>query len=129
MPEIIPDDGLEWASQKLLDNNVGEALYIVAVGDGTNSPSPGDTSLQSELYRADDDDSNCTVEPASGTGDIVARITVSGGNEVPADADITELGLFVSDGSTLLYREVNDAVTVGSGERQTFEFEVQLRDG
>jgi hypothetical protein len=128
MAEIIPDEGLEWASEKLFDQHSGEFPYVVAVGDGTNSPLPGDSSLQNELYRSTDDDSNCTVETTTSVGGSVARITVSGGGEVPAGAQITELALFVSDGSTLLYREVNDAVEVGSGERQTFEFEVNLVD-
>jgi hypothetical protein len=130
MPAIIPDEGREWFSQSAMSNTGSERAYIVAVGTGTGATTASNTDLDNEIYRANDDDSVCTVEATSNTGEILARITVSGGTEIQnPPQDITELGLFVSDGSTLLYREVRSAVTVEAGESQTFEFTLVVEDG
>jgi hypothetical protein len=127
MSEIIPDEGLEWVTDKTFGSNPSEYAYIVAVGDGQSSPSPGDTELDNEVYRSNDDSNDCTVEKTSAT-EITARITLSGGLQIPADTDVNELGIFISDGTTLLYREVNDTVTIGSGEKQTFETIVNVEN-
>lgn len=130
MASVVVDEGREWISEKVLDNHVDGQFYIVAVGDGTTSPSSSDTSLENELYRANSDDSNCSIQDTSNTGEIKCRITVSGGTEVPAGSDLSEFGVFASDGSTLIYREVRDtAVTVQSGDRKTFEFTLDVQDG
>lgn len=127
MASVIVDDGLEWVSQKIVGNNPNETAYIIAVGDDNTAPSSSDTSLGNELYRADDDDSNTTIEATSNVGEIDFRITISGGTEVPAGSDVVEFGVFISDGSTLLYREVLDtAVTIESGNRSTFEFTIDI---
>jgi len=122
MASITPDDGRDWIANKLFNNESDEYPYIVAVGDGTTLPASDDSSLGNEIYRANDDDSNCTVELTGNTGQYLGRITVSGGTEVPANSDISEIGLFSSDGTTLLYRETRNAVTISSGDRKTFEF-------
>jgi hypothetical protein len=130
MPAIIPDEGREWISQSMMDTTDGEFPYIVALGTGTGATTASNTDLDNEIYRANDGDSNCTVESTTNTGEILARITVSGGTEIQnPPQDITELGLFVNDGSTLLYREVRNAVTIESGDRQTFEFTLVVEDG
>lgn len=130
MPSVIPSEGQEWISEKMMDLRGSEKPYIVALGNGTSSPTESDTALDNEVYRANDGESNCTVEATTNTGEIVARITVSGGTEISnPPQDITELGLFVSDGSTLVYREVRSSVTIASGDRQTFEFRVAVQDG
>jgi len=129
MPSVIPAAGQEWTSEKMMDVITGEFPYEVAVGNGSSSPTESDTSLDNELYRADDDDSNCTVEATTNSGEIVGRITVSGGTEISnPPKDITELGLITTDG-VLLYRETRGAVTIESGDRQTFEFNIIVEDG
>lgn len=100
----------------------------IAVGNGTTSPAESDTSLDSELYRATENDSNVAVKETSGTADILGRISISGGTEVPAGSDITEFGLFLENGSTMVYREVRSAVTLQAGDTKTFEFTVKLID-
>lgn len=130
MPSVIPNEGQEWVSEKMMDLRDGEKPYYIALGDGSSAPTESDTSLDNEIYRADDDMSNCTVEATTNTGEIVARITVSGGTELSnPPQDVSELGLIINDGSTLLYREVRGAVTIESGDRQTFEFKVRAEDG
>lgn len=127
MATVVPNEGEEWMSQKLFDG-VSGTPFIIAVGTGSTSPTESDTSLANEVYRANDNDSNCTVQPTSNNGEFVGKITISGGTEVAAGTDVTEFGLYPSDGSTLLYREVRTAVTIQSGDRKTFEFTVTLTD-
>lgn len=124
MASVITDEGREWQSQNLVEVSGTAQLYIVAVGTGTTSPTDSDTSLANEVYRANDDDSNCTVTTTTNTGEIKGSISISGGTEVAAGTDITEFGLFAEDGSTLFYREVRSAVTIQSGDRKTFEFKI-----
>lgn len=128
MAEATTNTGQDWLSEKAVGNVPNEELYIIAVGTGTTDPTESDTSLQSEVYRSNDGNTNCTVDTTTNTGEIVGRITVSGGTEVPAGTDITEIGLFVDDGSTLVFREVRTAVTIESGDRKTFEFTIVLDD-
>lgn len=129
MATTVTFNGLEWISDKTTGNLETEWLYVIAVGDGTRSPSQDDTSLQSELYRANDDDSNCTIETTTDTGAITGRITITGGQEVPAGAEITEFGMFTKGSNILVYREVRDnAVTLQSGDRKTLEFEFTYKD-
>jgi len=123
MGTIIPDEGRDWLSETAVGDITGESLYIVAVGDGQSTVSPADSSLDNELYRANDDNENVTVRSTSTVGEIKGRIAVTGGLEVPAGSDIHEFGLFVDDGSTLFFRQVDqNGTTVQSGDRKTFEF-------
>lgn len=130
MSTITTDEGIEWISEKTIGNREGEELFEVAVGDGTTTPSGSDTALANELYRSSHDSSNCTVDTTSNIGEVLGKITITGGQEVTAGASISEIGLFVNDSAdTLVYREVRDtAVTLDSGDRKTFEFTLQFQD-
>lgn len=128
MESAVTTDGLEWISEAIVGDVDGAVIDTVAVGAGTETPSQSDTALGDEIYRATDSDSNCTVEATTDTGTIIGRIAISGGTEVPAGAPISELGLFVDDGSTLVYRETLDPVVIASGNRKTFEFELTIQD-
>lgn len=126
---VITDNGEEWISQKLTGNKPNGQFYIIAVGNGTANPQESDTALANELYRADSDDSNCTIDVTSNNGEIVAKITISGGTEISnPPKDITEIGLFATDGSTLIYRETFNAITIESGDRQTLQFTLTITD-
>lgn len=126
MATVITSVGQEWISEHVVGDRSGDEFYVVGVGEGTTAPAESDTALQSEIYRANDSDSNCTVEATTNTGEVTSRITVSGGTEVPAGSSITELGLFTKDSDTLIYRETRNAVTIDSGDRKTFEFDLDV---
>lgn len=129
MATTVTFDGLDWISEKTTGDLSDEWLYVIAVGDGTRSPSQDDQALQSELYRANDDDSNCSIGTTSDTGEIAGRITITGGQEVPSGREITEFGMFTRISDILVYREVRtNGVTLESGDRKTFEFEFTYRD-
>lgn len=136
MATITPDEGLEFTADRIIGapEMEGWELWQVAVGTGSTSPQNTDTQLDVEEYRGDRDDSIVSIEDSSIDGRIIARITISGGTEVPAGTTITEFGLFAADSDNapaddtadaddrLLHREVRDSgVTIDSGDRKTFE--------
>jgi len=124
MPSIIANSGDVLVAEHLLGQTT-ELLDVVALGTGTATPTETDTSLANELYRSTRSDSNVSIDlSGSEPGEIVARITVSGGTEVTAGTTITEIGLF-GDQDTLLYRETFSGVTIDSGDRKTFEFAIE----
>lgn len=130
MASVITDEGRDWLKEKIFNNESDETPYIVAVGDGTNSPASGNTSLQNELYRANDDDSNCTIAPTSNTGEFEWRITISGGTEVPAGTDVSEIAIISSGTNEFIYREVRSTpVTLSSGDRRTIGGQLTFTDG
>lgn len=142
MATITPDEGRNWYRDRALSTAAtdDQVVYDVAVGTGSASLSTNDTQLDNEIYRGNPDDySNISVQSSSTVGRFVCRITVSGGTEVPADTDITELGVWARDPSiaegsvtdgddVLLYRELRGAVTIASGDRTTFEIRIDVKD-
>lgn len=140
MATINPDEGLEWFAERALgvEGAENEKIYSIAVGSGTTAVDPNDTQLAQEEYRGQSIDSNVVFTDTSpAIGEIQCRITISGGTEVPADTSITEFGVFARDPSidesnvtetddTLIHREVRSGITLESGDRKTFEFNITL---
>lgn len=125
MGTIIPDTGLDWFANKSLPGEPDTDLQYVAVGTGTASVASDDTALANESYRADIANGNGSISLSSNTGTLRVSITVSGGTEVPAGEEITELGVLTEE-DELTYREVRDTITVENGERITFQFPVSF---
>jgi hypothetical protein len=142
MATNTPDEGNEWIVERSLgDSGVSnEEIYSIAVGSGSASLSDTDTQLDTEEYRANRDDSTVSiVDTSPQIGEIECKITVSGGTEVPANTDITELAVFARDPSiadgnvtdsddTMIYREIRPAITLASGDRKTFAFTISIID-
>lgn len=117
----VTDDGLDFFAEVVTNSSFTDVIDTIAVGDGVSNPSTTDQSMQNKLYSADTSSSNIEVKRGQSTGVIVFDITVSGGTEVPAGSDITELG-FKSTSGDLLYRELrSNAETVNAGQTKTFE--------
>lgn len=122
MAETFTDDGVEWISQKSVDDSVTSVIHTIAVGTGTSSPIGSDETMESEVYRTNRENANCTVDVTSNLGEVRATITISGGTEVPDGTTITEFGVFIDDeDETMIYREVTSGRTITSGDRVTFE--------
>lgn len=122
MASVTPNEGQEWISQKIVGDLPDERAYVVAVGDGTGAVGTTDTSLQNELYRSNDDNSNCAVDTTNDTGEYFGRITVTGGLNIPAGSEITEFGLFTTDGQMLYHETSSSGTVIESGENRTFQF-------
>lgn len=135
MATLTPDEGLEFAADKIMENSEVQdwEIFQVAVGSGTANLDNNDTQLANEEYRANKDDSVVDIADSSIDGQITVKITISGGTEVPAGTTITEFGIFGIDPSDrptddttdakdrLLHRELRAGITLESGDRKTFE--------
>lgn len=119
----ITDDGLEWYNLYGTGQAPGP-LDTIAVGNGTGAEDPEASSLQSEIGRWTSSDAIVRFEPDSGDSSIVwAIIELGGGLEVPAGAEVTEVGVFAgaTDPATLVWYGVSEPVPFPSGERNAFE--------
>lgn len=117
---VTPTDaGLEW----MIEYQSGLApgpLDTIAVGNGTGAEDAAATSLQSEIDRWTSADAIVDFVPDSGDNTIVyAVIELTGGLELPAGADISEVGVFASSTTpeTLVWYAVSSPVPFPSGER------------
>lgn len=110
--------GLEWISDKTLDNESG-VIQDIAVGTDDSSESYFATALGSEEYRASTGDPNVTLTETDDSGRFEVEVEVTGGTEVPAGTDITEVGLFESNGTLILIGNFS-VVPVASASTEAF---------
>jgi hypothetical protein len=119
----VTTDGINY----IADRAVGDAtdtIDTIAVGDGTGNVSQSDTSLDNELYRNSDSGSNTIVATTTNVGQVRAEMTLGSGNgsgdEVAADASISEFGLITS-GGTLVLHEKRSPVILEENDTKTFK--------
>lgn len=124
MTDIIVNSGLKFFEDVLFDQLYTETLNTVAVGDGEVAPSKSDTSLTNNLYEANSAAANVTVSRGSGIGEMVFTIEVTGGTEVPAGAELTEVAVKSSDGQLVYYEVRSTAITVATGETKILEVRI-----
>lgn len=122
--QTITNVGLDYIANRVIGNTTDTA-DVVAVGDGTGTVSPTDTQMSSELYRADNTNSNTIVKSTTTTGQIRVETTISAGNnaddEVAGGSDISEFGIFTKDSNTMLFHEKRAAVTLETNDSKTFK--------
>lgn len=113
----ITDDGLEFVGDRLIGNS-SAVINTVAVGTGQNESSDA-TALGNQEYSATDSSNNVEILETGTTGEIEFVITLKGGTEVPANTDVTEIGLFTDDGTLVVIDEFS-GVTVEDGRTEEF---------
>jgi hypothetical protein len=122
------DDGRDIVEEVITDSNSTQTLDTIVIGTASNAPNTGDQSLDQQVYESTASSGNVTIERGSGAGEIRTLVEVTGGNEVPAGADLYEFGFKSSDG-TLLYREVRDSpIEISSGETKIIEIRPRVED-
>lgn len=122
----VTNFGRNYIVNRVLDGDGAPEQTKIAVGTGTTTASASDSSMESEEHVSDFSDGNANLYKVAGADGIYrANIEISGGVEVPAGTDVTEFGIKTSNGD-LVYREVRNATTVGSGERISFELEIEF---
>lgn len=127
MSYVYTDDGRNFFEQAIADGSFSSVIDTLAVGNGNGAPDTSDSSLDNLLYEEDDTASNVSISRGPGIGEIRATIEFTGGTEVPAGSDVSELGVKV--GGTLVYREVrSSAITVTSGESKVVEIRLFVED-
>lgn len=121
--QVITDVGREFIADRVIGDST-DSMDIIAIGNGTSNVSSTDTSMFSELYRANESSGNITLSETTTVGEIRAEITVSAGDdaddEVSADASISEFGLITGDG-TLILHETRTGLTLENNDEKTFK--------
>jgi len=126
MSAIKTEYGRNWAVDRILNGDDHPELQYVLIGSGDSDPVESDTELDMEEYKASVEDTNANIYKVGDLpGTYRVDITVSGGVEVDADTSISEFGIETAD-QDLVYREVRDPTVISSGERISFEIEVEF---
>jgi hypothetical protein len=113
----ITNEGREWYRD--LSLNGGNTVDVIKVGSGTNTETTTATSLGNLKKSASTSDSIVNIEEGKNANEFVCNITITGGTEVPAGTDISELGVFSSDGKLIAIDNFS-SVTVNSGVTEAF---------
>lgn len=109
---------------------VNAPIDAIAVGVGSAPESIQDEALDDQIYWSTDENQNVRFSPVPDyPSSTYAAIDLHGGTEVPAGTQITEIGLFVSDLNTLVYRDVTAPVTVEAGLEVTRRLRVNMTRG
>jgi len=126
MSAIKTEYGRDWAVDRILHGDDYPELQYVLIGSGDSDPVESDTELDMEEYKASVEDTNANIYKVGNLpGTYRVDITVSGGVEVDADTSISEFGIETAE-QNLVYREVRDPTVISSGERISFEIEVEF---
>jgi hypothetical protein len=95
----------------LINGVVTTPFTYIAIGTGTNAPSPSDTSLQSETHRQS---ATCSREQTNVPNDTAVLVTTF---TFSSSYSITESGCFdASSGGNMLCRQTFSAINVGAGD-------------
>lgn len=110
------DAGIDAVSGHL----VGEYVNIMAIGTGTTAATSSDTQLESEVFRATTGDAPLNwVDDPDVPGRFEAKLSVTGGDEVPAGTQITEAALFIGSESQIYSRDTFGVKEPEAGESVT----------
>jgi hypothetical protein len=126
MVDVIVNDGRDFFENVAVDESYTETLNTMAVGDGVESPSLTDSSLTNNLYESSG--GNVTVSKESAVGLARFTITITGGTEVPANSEITEIAIKASDGTLVYYEVRSSPIDIDSGESKTIQVSLNLND-
>jgi hypothetical protein len=124
----ITDDGFEAIGDVLL-GLTQTRIDAIAVGTGTGAETQGATSLGNEVFRADEADPKTSFADSGPGGQLEVTIAVTGGTDVAANTQVTEVGIF-EDGSggggRLTVIDEIPAVTVENGDIESFAVPIDV---
>ena len=114
---LVVDTGLDYIASRMKDATA-TAMSHMAIGDGTNDPAAGDTSLQSQLGRV-------TLTSTTVTSNSVEYVaTFHAGTGTGA---VTEAGIFnASSGGTMLCRTEFAVINKAAGDSMTITWTVTV---
>lgn len=116
---VLTDVGREYLDD-LQYGRVSDPIDTIAVGIGDAPESAANTDLDEQIYESTVDNANVEFEPVpETTAATYASIDIRGGHEVPANSEITEMGIFCGPEDVLVYRDVQNAQIVESGVQIT----------
>lgn len=125
---VLTDDGREYLDDYLYGRQTAP-IDTIAVGTGDEPESYENSTLANEVYRSDVTNSNVRFPSVPDTSSSTfASIDIRGGLEVPADSEITEVGVFIGGEDVLVFRDVRSSVTVESGVEVTLRLRIDLEE-
>lgn len=127
----ITDDGFE-ALADVLIGLTQTRIDAIAVGTATGSEVQTASALGNEVFRADKSDPKTSFADSGPGGQLEITIAVTGGTDVSANTQITEVGVFedgVGGGGRLVTIDNVPAVTVQNGDIEQFTVPVDINSG
>lgn len=121
----VTDDGLDWYRDRALGNTTGE-LDTVAVGTGADSEATDTDTLANLAYSATTASNNVEILTLADPGDSVAVIRVKGGTEVPADTELTEIGVLVGELDELVVVDNFEPILVEAGRTEELSTKIPI---
>lgn len=115
MPSLVTNDGEQWLADRVFGQANGP-IDTIAVGTGTTVPQKTDTSLETEVYRADVTQGNVSIIDSADRGQYVVEVILAAGTNIDPDTIITEYGLFASNDGVMVGRETFSGLEIDSGE-------------
>lgn len=122
------DAALDWYQNRSIGNS-SAVVDTIAVGSGTGSESSTSSGLSSEEYRASTSDQNVEITKTANLGEVDVTIEVTGGTEVAAGTEISEMMAYISAENIVVAVDNFSGVTVGAGETEQFSFPLVIERG
>lgn len=120
------DSGLDYIRNRAIGLDSGPIDTIV-LGNGSGSESQTASSVDSEVYTANDSNNNVEFVDVSTTGRMEAIVTIKGGTEVPPDTNISEMAVRASDDDVLVAIDEFSEVVVEGGHTEEFTMPIQIQ--
>lgn len=119
---ILTDEGMQY----LHDHDFGredDPIDTMAVGTGTAPESIDDTALDNEIYRSSKDNNDVRFPrvPDEHAASYGAIDIVGGHPDIPAETEITEIGVLIGEQDVLIYREVRSPIIAENGVETTLQ--------
>lgn len=117
----ITNAGLTAFEDVLIDPSSAQ-LDTIAIGTASGTEDSDATALGAEVFRSDIADGNVKLIQTGG-GERELAVRVSGGSDVAATTEISEVGVFIGGaggGGVLAAIDNFSAVTIESGDVQSF---------
>jgi hypothetical protein len=114
---LVVDTGLDYIASRMKDTTE-TAMSHMAIGDGTNDPAAGDTTLQSQLGRVS------LLSTTVTSNSVEYQATFPAGTGTGA---VTEAGIFnASSGGTMLCRTEFAVINKAAGDSMTITWTVTV---
>lgn len=119
---VLTDQGLQYINDYTFGRET-DPIDTMAVGTGTAAESTGDTTLENELYRSSASNADVRFPPVpDALASTYGAIDVVGGHpDIPAETELTEIGVLVGAQDVLVYREVRSPVIAENGIETTLQ--------
>jgi len=121
----ITDTAFDWYQERAI-GATDAVIDTVAVGNGTGSESDPSSGLSNTVYQGTTALNIVEISPGANLGELVAEIEVTGGTEIPAGTEVSEMMASVSGDSVIIGVDNFSAVPVESGQTENFSMPITI---